>query len=111
MKFLQLIFVLAILCIMHQTCAALRGSSEERPLEDEADKAKSEAEAINKIKEMSDDSSTALRHLEELSTYTRALEEELAAYGGLDQRFLEEVSAFIFRGYQVSVFCVLRACG
>lgn len=98
MKFLQLLFVLAILCIMQQTCAALRGSSEERLHEDKTGKSKPEAKLKDKVRDMPKDDDMALRHLEELSVYTRALEEELTAYRGLDQRYLEEVSDFIFRG-------------
>lgn len=98
MKFLQLLFVLVILCIMQHTCAALRGSSEESSLENKPNESKSEAKLKDKVRDMPKDDDMALRHLEELSTYTRALEEELTAYRGLDQRFLEEVSVFIFRG-------------
>ena len=100
MKFLQLLLVLVILCIVHQTCAALRGSDEARVLENEADQSKMDANQSKMgadqskmgAKDMSEGDDMVLRHLEELSTYNRALEEELAAYGGWDQRYLEEVS-------------------
>ena len=92
MKFLQLLLVLVILCIVHQTCAALRGSDEARVLENEADQSEMDAKDKMDAKDMSEGDDMALRHLEELSIYNRALEEELAAYGGWDQRYLEEVS-------------------
>ena len=103
MKFLQLLLVLVILCIVHQTCAALRGSDEARVLENEADQSKMDA------KDMSEGDDMVLRHLEELSTYNRALEEELAAYGGWNQRYLEEVSDPEKRGC-LKIACVCLPC-
>ena len=92
MKFLQLLLVLVILCIVHQSCAALRGSDEARVLESEVDQSMEDAKDKMDAKDMSEGDSMALRHLEELSAYNRALEEELAVYGGWNQRYLEEVS-------------------